>query len=98
MILTVAYLLAGLAAGLFGGLTLRWTAAQLRPGAHPASLALVAGGAILRLALAAALLAAALQNDLACGLAAFAGLWAGKWGVIQWQARAGHRPTGHTRS
>jgi hypothetical protein len=78
------WLLAGSAVGVLNGLTLLWTVARLRPEAALGALTGVAMGALVRLALVAALLVAALQRGIVPGLLAFAGLWLSRWSVLCW--------------
>lgn len=82
--MTVLWLLAGGAVGAVNGLTRWWTVGRLRPGAPSHALSLVLGGALLRWALVAALLALALQRGIGPALLAFVGLWLSRWGTVIW--------------
>ena len=80
----VLWLFTGGSIGVLNGLSLRWTAARLRPDAPGQAVAWALGGAILRWSLAAGLLMAALQRGVVPGLLAFAGLWLARWGIVCW--------------
>jgi hypothetical protein len=82
--MVASWLLAGGAIGVLDGLSLRWTAARLRPNASSQVAVLALAGAMLRWGLAAAVLIAALQQGIASGLLAFAGLQLARWGVVCW--------------
>ena len=68
-----SWLFIGGAIGMLNGLSLRWTAARLRPDAPSSAAVLTMGGAMLRWVLTAGLLIAALRHSMASGLLAFGG-------------------------
>jgi hypothetical protein len=80
----LSWCLAGVTVGAFNGWTAWQTVDRLRPGTSQRIVMLVLGGASLRWALAAGLLAAALQHGVTSGLLAFSGLWLARWGTVGW--------------
>jgi hypothetical protein len=81
-------------ASLFG-LSIGWTVGRLRTtDARTKTVAFIAGGAIVRLALAAFLLGSAVRQGVAEGLLAFGGLWFGRWVsvAVLWRSRRALAP------
>jgi hypothetical protein len=77
------WLLLGIAIALINGLSIRWTVGSLNiSGARSRAIAVVVGGAVVRVAVAALVLAVALRQGIVEGLLAFAGLWLGRWGAV----------------
>lgn len=78
----VAWLLAGLVAGLVNVYLLARTVAFLRPDARFRAVLATFGGILVRLGIAAAVLSLALQQSAVSGLFAFVGLWVARWIVV----------------
>jgi len=83
----VLWLLTGGAIGVLNSLALWWTVAGLRPQTPHRALFRFTGSVVLRWGLIGGLLAVALQKGALPGLAAFAGLWLARWGMLYWLNR-----------
>ena len=77
------WLFAGGAIGVLHVLSVRLAVTRLQPRAPRRALAAVLGGAILRSALAAAVLAIAFHQGFTPGILALAGMWVCRWGAIR---------------
>ena len=81
--MSILWFILGAAAAVLCGLSIGWTVGGLNlHGARPRAIAVVAGGAVLRIAAAALVLAVALRQGIAEGLLAFGGLWLGRWAAV----------------
>jgi len=76
------WLLAGLVVAVLNVISIAGTVSRLHPGGEGRALSLFVSGFVLRIALSALVLMAALQHSAAAGLLAFAGLWLGRWTVL----------------
>lgn len=81
--MNVLWFLLGCAAAIAGGMSIGWTVGRLNCSDAPSrAIAVVVGGAIVRVAVAALILGVALRQGIMEGLLAFAGLWLGRWGAV----------------
>jgi|GEM_PF-747556 len=83
------WLLLGVVTACLNGLARWWTVSRLRAEMGHSALWLTLSTLVVRLALVTALLVAALQQGIASGLAAFAGLWLSRWITVIWAQASG---------
>jgi hypothetical protein len=82
--MNVLWFLLGVILGVFNAWLRRWSVSHMHPGAPRRAVTWAIGGAALRWVLIAGLLSAALQQGLAAGLLACAGLLLTCWGWVSW--------------
>lgn len=82
--MSMSWFVLGAALGRLNAWTQWWTVARLRPDAPRRAVAWILGGAVLRWALSAGLLIAALGHGLVSGLLACAGLGLACWSLVCW--------------
>jgi hypothetical protein len=88
----VLWLPIGALVAVLGVASIRWTVMRFDTTAPYRSVALAAGGMIMRLALAAAVLFLALRQGPVCALLVFLGLLLGRWAAVGLLTRAGSAP------
>ena len=75
-----------------GVASIRWTVMRFDTTAPYRSIALAAGGLIVRLAATGAVLVLALRQGPVCALLVFIGLLLGRWAAVRWVTGAGSAP------